>query len=158
MNRYNIYIPVVVLIIASLFFIYDIAADLLNGSDSYFHILVEFAVFTGTSIALYLEIRRVMQLHSTVVVEKDKVARLSGDLFNAINRSFEQWNLTATEKEIALLLIRGLSMQEIGVLRGVKEKTIRQQATQIYAKSGYSNRHEFSSHFIEDLISNIPDE
>ena len=147
MNRYNIYIPAVVLITASLFFIYDIAADLLNGSDSYFHILVEFAVFTGTSIALYLEIRRVMQLHSTVVVEKDKVARLSGDLFNAINRSFEQWNLTATEKEIALLLIRGLSMQEIGVLRGVKEKTIRQQATQIYAKSGYSNRDSYAGFF-----------
>jgi DNA-binding NarL/FixJ family response regulator len=43
-------------------------------------------------------------------------------------------------------------MKEIAGVRKVKEKTVRQQATQIYAKSGYAGRHELAAHFIEDLI------
>jgi DNA-binding NarL/FixJ family response regulator len=157
MQKYNIYIPTLILITASLFFAYDITVDLYRRTDSYIHIFVECAVFIGTSIALYMEIRRVIQLRYVVTLEQDKVARLSGELFDVINKDFDKWELTSTEKEIALLLIRGLSMQEIGELRRVKEKTIRQQATQIYAKSGYANRQELASHFIEDLIRTIPD-
>ena len=142
---------------ATLFFAYDIIIDLYRGNDSYTHIIIECIVFAGTSIALYMEIRRVIQLLNAVTLERDKVARLSGELFDVINKDFDQWGLTITEKEIALLLIRGLSMQDIGGLRGVKEKTIRQQATQIYSKSGYANRQELASHFIEDLIRTIPD-
>lgn len=142
---------------ATLFFAYDITIDLYRGSDSYIHIIIECTVFAGTSIALYMEIRRVIQLLNAIILERDKVARLSGELFDVINKDFDQWGLTITEKEIALLLIRGLSMQDIGGLRGVKEKTIRQQATQIYSKSGYANRQELASHFIEDLIRTIPD-
>ena len=41
---------------------------------------------------------------------------------------------------------------EISEMRQVKEKTVRQQATQIYAKSGYAGRHELAAHFIEDLM------
>ena len=157
MHKYDIYIPTMMLISASLFFIYDIAVDLHHGTDSHIHVFIECAVFIGTSIALYMEIRRVTQLRNTVFIEQGKVARLSGELFNEINKEFDKWDLTLTEKEIAMLLIKGLSMQEIGNLRGVKEKTIRQQATQIYVKSKCANRQEFASHFIEDLIRTIPE-
>ena len=157
MQKSNNYIPVIVLITASLFFIYDIITDVLYDTDGYVHIFIEGIVFIGVSIILYMEIKRVLQLNKTVTLEQNKVARLSGELFDVINRNFDQWKLTNTEKEIALLLIRGLSMQEIGILRGVKGKTIRQQATQIYAKSGYANRHELASQFIEDLIGKMPD-
>lgn len=157
MQKFNRYISALILIIASLFFIYDITIDLYHGTDSHTHIFVECAVFVGISIALYMEIRRVIHLLNTVAFEQGKVARLSGELFNVIKKDFDKWELTITEKEIALLIIRGLSMQEIGKLRGVKEKTIRQQATQIYAKSGYANRQELASHFIEDLISKVPE-
>lgn len=38
-------------------------------------------------------------------------------------------------------------------LRDVKEKTVRQQATSSYAKSGYPGRHELAAHVIEDLMN-----
>ena len=44
-------------------------------------------------------------------------------------------------------------MNEIGELRGVKEKTDRQQATSIYTKSKCPNRHELAAKFIEDLLN-----
>jgi len=141
---------------ASCFFLYDIINDLNKGMDSALHLLLEGCVFVATSIALYIEIRRVIGLHKRIIIEEGKVSRLTGELFAIINSEFDKWNLTDTEKEIAILLIKGLSMREIGELRQVKEKTIRQQATQIYAKAGYSNRQELASHFIEDLINTAP--
>ena len=57
---------------------------------------------------------------------------------------------------MALLLIKGLSMKEVSSAREVKEKTVRQKATSVYAKSGYAGRHELAAHFIEDLMSNDP--
>ena len=46
-------------------------------------------------------------------------------------------------------------MKEIAEARSVKEKTIRHQATSVYAKSGYSGRHELAAHFIEDLMTEV---
>jgi DNA-binding CsgD family transcriptional regulator len=60
--------------------------------------------------------------------------------------------ITPTEKEIALLLGKGLSMQEIVDIRHVKRKSVRQQSTGIYTRAGVANRHELSAYFIEDLL------
>ncbi len=145
--------PLLVLCGASGFFLYDIIVDLARGTDSALHLALEAGVFILTSIALFIEIRRVLGLRRQVGIAHDQVSRLTGDLYRLINEQFDEWDLTDTEKEIALLLIKGLSMREISALRKVKEKTIRQQAANIYAKAGYSNRSELASHFIQDLIN-----
>jgi len=147
------YFPLLVLVGAFCFFVYDIVIDLNKGTDTALHLLLEGCIFIATSLALFLEIHRVIGLRREVIIEQGKVSRLTGELFNIINNEFDKWKLTDSEKEVAILLIKGLSMREIGELRQVKEKTIRQQATQIYAKAGYSNRHELATHFIEDLIN-----
>lgn len=148
------YLSVGVLITAILFFAYDIISDLSIGSDSYSHIIVEIIVCLAITLVLFQEIKRVATLNNVVQIEKEKTARLSGELFNVMNKQFSDWKLSPTEHDVALLLIKGLSMKEIAEVRQVKEKTVRQQATQIYAKSGYAGRHELAAHFIEDLILN----
>jgi DNA-binding NarL/FixJ family response regulator len=65
---------------------------------------------------------------------------------------FVRWNLTETEKTVALLLLKGLSLAEIAKLRNTKEKTVRAQAVQIYQKSGVTSRSEFSGHFIRKYL------
>lgn len=147
------YYPTVVLAIATLFFGYDIVFDLLSKSEGLFHIIIETVVFVAISIVFYGELRRVAILRTTVSEERSKTARLSGELFMVMQIQFADWGLSPSESEVAQLLIKGLSMREISLARRVKEKTVRQQATAIYAKSGYSGRHELVAHFIEDLMS-----
>jgi len=149
------YFPALVLAFAMLFFIYDIVNDLVNGGDSYLHITVELLVFAAISIVLFRELERVKFLNKAVQEEKSKTARLAGELLTVIQEEFAVWKLTPSEKDVALLLIKGLSMKEIADIRGVKEKTVRAQSTNIYAKSGYAGRHELAAHFIEDLMSEI---
>lgn len=156
MRKFPVTYPLVVLVLASGFFLYDIVVDLLKGMDSAWHLVLEGSVFVATSIALYMEILRVIHLRQRVQIELDKVYRLSGKLYDIIHTQFEDWKLTGSEKEIAILLIKGYSMREISELRNVKEKTIRQQATTIYAKAGCANRNELASCFIQDLINISP--
>ena len=65
---------------------------------------------------------------------------------------FADWGLSKSEKEVGLLLLKGLSLKEIAILRGTAEKTIRQQASSIYQKANVTGRHSFSAWFIEDFL------
>jgi len=150
--RYANYISSVVLTCAVIFFAYDIITDLTESQDSYGHIMVELLVCFAITAVLFQELKHVATLKTAVQSEKTKTARLSGELFQVIKQQFKEWQLSPSEQEVALLLIKGMSMKEISELRKVKEKTVRQQATQIYARSGYAGRHELAAHFIEDLM------
>ena len=74
------------------------------------------------------------------------------ELALVLKEQFEIWKLTQTEREVAMLLLKGLSFKEIASVRNTMEKTVRQQASAIYKKSNVSGRHAFSAWFIEDLL------
>jgi DNA-binding CsgD family transcriptional regulator len=70
----------------------------------------------------------------------------------AIDAQFERWVLSAAEREVALLLLKGLSHKEIAEVRETSEKTVRQQSLAVYRKAGLSGRAELSAFFLEDLL------
>ena len=69
-----------------------------------------------------------------------------------IKAQFDDWGLTLAEQEVALLLLKGLSMKEISQTRSVSERTARQQAGHVYDKAGLAGRAELSAFFLEDLL------
>lgn len=73
-------------------------------------------------------------------------------LSQAIDAQFERWQLTPAEREVALLMLKGLSHREIAIARDTSERTIRQQAQAIYAKANLSGRAALSAFFLEDLL------
>jgi len=73
-------------------------------------------------------------------------------LGEAIDGQFDRWKLTAAEREIALLMLKGLSHKEIAAIRAASERTVRQQARAIYAKANLSGRAALSAFFLEDLL------
>jgi len=73
-------------------------------------------------------------------------------LSKAIDQQLTKWNLTVAEKEVAFLLLKGMSLKEIGVIRNTAEKTARVQSMAIYSKSGLAGRSELSAFFLEDLL------
>lgn len=92
--------------------------------------------------------------------EAEKWRREAGDLIaglsQAIDRQLERWGLSAAEKEVALLLLKGLSHKEIAGIRGVGEATVRQQAMALYRKAGLEGRHDLAAFFLEDLLEPQP--
>ncbi|MBO1925069.1 LuxR C-terminal-related transcriptional regulator [Thiomicrorhabdus sp. 6S3-12] len=78
--------------------------------------------------------------------------KLRGEFSKLIQHQLTEWQLTPSEKEVALLLLKGLSLEEIAQIRNTKEKTVRQQASNLYKKAAVSGRHELTAFFFEDLL------
>ena len=77
-------------------------------------------------------------------------------LSHAIDEQLTAWNLTASEKEVAFLLLKGMSSKEIASVRQTSEKTARTQAMVVYSKAGVGGRSELSAFFLEDLLAPAP--
>ena len=73
-------------------------------------------------------------------------------LSDQIDRQFAAWGLTAAEREVALLMLKGLRHKEIASVRTTSERTVRQQALTIYKKAGLDGRTDLAAFFLEDLL------
>ena len=80
---------------------------------------------------------------------RDKAAEQASGEKTDIARQMQEWVLSAAEIEIAWMILKGLQFKEIAFARGTSERTVRQQAQTIYAKSGMANRTEFAAYFLE---------
>jgi DNA-binding CsgD family transcriptional regulator len=97
--------------------------------------------------------RRALQDRET---ERDlwrkRATRLLNGLGVEIEAQFERWALTPMEKEVGLLLLKGLGHKEAANLLDRSERTVRQHAMSVYRKSGLAGRAELAAFFLEDLL------
>ena len=110
--------------------------------------------------------RESKRLNHELAAAREEATRLSADaerwnreaqdalrgLGQAIDRQFDRWSLTAAEREVALLQLKGLRHKEIATVRQTSERTVRQQALSIYRKSGLNGRTDLAAFFLEDLL------
>ncbi len=118
--------------------------------------------FVGVMVLLYRlvkertahsELKKELQKNSSDLAEwKHRIDSISKGIAEAIDQQLNQWSLSPSEKDVAMLLIKGLGIREIAELRKVKDKTIRTQASSIYKKSNLANRSELAAFFLDDLL------
>lgn len=70
----------------------------------------------------------------------------------AIDEQFRSWGLTPAEREVALLVVKGLGHKEIAAQMGRSERTIRQHASAVYEKAGLAGRAELAAYFLRDVM------
>ena len=89
-------------------------------------------------------------------VERDRwrgrATRLLHGLGAEIDSQFERWSLTPAERQVAMLLLKGLGHKEAASVLDRSERTVRQHAVSVYRKSGLAGRAELSAFFLEDLL------
>ena len=86
---------------------------------------------------------------------RDKVRSHVSGLKAGIDSQFDEWGMTAAEREVALLILKGLSHKEVATLRSTSEATVRQQSQSIYRKADLPGKTAFCAYFLEDLF--VPD-
>jgi DNA-binding CsgD family transcriptional regulator len=74
----------------------------------------------------------------------------------AIDSQFASWQLTRAEREVALLLLKGLGHKQVAAQLGRSERTVRQQAVEVYRKAGVQGRSELAAFFLQDVA--LPDD
>ena len=70
----------------------------------------------------------------------------------AIDQQFSAWQLTRAEREVALLLLKGLGHKQAAAELGRSERTVRQQAVDVYRKAGVQSRSELAAFFLTDIV------
>ena len=107
-------------------------------------------------IRLRRDLSQERKLSATLKVEAEQWQARSKSYLEGLSSLIDQqltvWSLTPAEREVAFLLLKGLSLKNIAVLRETTEKTSRVQAMAIYAKAGLAGRSELSAFFLEDLL------
>ena len=81
-----------------------------------------------------------------------RLNRASAAFIDLLNARFDEWGLTAAERDVALFAIKGLTVQDIARLRETSEGTVKAQTAAIYRKADVSGRPQLLSLFIEDLM------
>jgi len=76
-------------------------------------------------------------------------------LGSAVDEQFRVWRLTPSEREVAVLLLKGHGHKQIAAATSRSERTVRQHAVAVYQKSGLQGRAELAAFFLEDLV--VPD-
>lgn len=143
----------------------DLAADAEAGIGG-LHMILE-AISLGVAILgvvvaarqLWCALRRADQLQGDLQRTRADVDRWRGEaeallsrLGVCLDQQFDAWGLTDAEREIAILILRGLSYKEIGNARGTAERTVRHQALAIFRKAGLAGRAEMAAFFLESML------
>ncbi len=105
-------------------------------------------LFLGLILGTILVLRAVRDLNRA----EARLDRASAAFVDLLNARFDQWGLTAAERDVALFAIKGLSVQEMARLRETSEGTIKAQTAAIYRKANVTGRPQLLSLFIEDLM------
>jgi DNA-binding CsgD family transcriptional regulator len=128
---------------------------------------ISFLLTIGAAVGVALLLQRFHVQHEEqmALIRDLEIARAEGDGWRTkvqshlagikveMDRQFQEWGMTAAEREVGLLMLKGLSHKEIAALRAVSDATVRQQAQSIYRKAGLPGKTAFSAYFLEDLFT-----
>jgi len=152
----SLVVTFVVIAICEFFFVLDVVADIFHldiTTDWLDHNSMEVISTASLAFALILIGLQIKQLLGEHRDAQATVKVASGELLAVIEAKFEVWGLTSSERQIALLIIKGFSTQEIADLRDTRPGTVKSQCSAVYQKAGVKGRGELAAYFVEDLLA-----
>ena len=159
-NRMILNAVIVGMMLAFIFFLFDVVFDLRDhfsdgtpySKEEVIHLVFE----GGAVVALFFGMVSLFNYTSFLKNQNIKaqmqLSALKVDFDEYVRSQFAKWELTVAEKDVALLLLRGLNTSDIADLRSVSVGTIKVQAHNVFGKSGVSSRVEFMALFMDEFI------
>lgn len=139
-------------IVCAVVFLLDALADLSRMSVMDWHLVPEalasLALFAGIAFQ-FLYLKQLLQRKASL---ERSVGMASSALQTIIESHFDEWKLTASERDVAALMVKGLSISEIAKVRGSADGTVKAHLNAIYRKANARNRAEVLSHIMDTLI------
>lgn len=165
MNNRERLVIAAILAVISVMVTVDLVTDSLEGVELW-HVLIEGGIALAALAGIFIILRGSFALKHRLEEQTQEFTEYKKEaeawraesrkylegLSHAIDQQLNRWGLTAAEKEVAFLLLKGLSLKEIAEIRKTTEKTARVQSMAIYAKAGLAGRSELSAFFLEDLL------
>lgn len=137
--------------VAALFFILDLAGDLLVEGFG-LHLAAESAAVVALLAGVLIGAFQIRALVLSARQDEAAVAMARGVAAELVRLRFAEWKLTPAEADVALFALKGCDVAEIAALRGAASGTVRAQLARVYAKAGVGSQSALLGAFLEDLI------
>lgn len=155
-RRYKTLLAVTVLqAVSGAWFLYDLLAEFSDLWLNPLHQVPEATAVVALWIGTIIGIRQIRDLVGDNRRMEDRLRTASGAFLDLLEESFSGWGLTPSERDVALLAIKGLSISEIAQLRNTRDGTVKAQCAAVYRKAGVGSRAQLLSHFIDDLMAGV---
>lgn len=151
----SIVLALLVQVLAAAFFLGDSLQELSSDGEG-LHPMTELPVTIALCIGIWLTTRELRRLAQRSAEQDRALALASGAFQEVVERQFDAWRLTAAERDVAWLSLKGVEPSEIAVMRGSAQGTVRAQLARVYGKSGVSSRAQFASLFVDELMGGLP--
>ncbi|MBO6559520.1 MAG: response regulator transcription factor [Nisaea sp.] len=148
------------LLACMLFFAFDVVWDLREhlgegsgyGTGESVHLAFEILAVVGLGYGAWLLRGYVVFLRRETDRNQQTIASLRGSFEQVLSEKFDGWNLTPAEKDVTLLIIKGLSINDIAGARNTAPGTVKAQSSSIFRKIGVSSRTELMSSVLDEFI------
>lgn len=145
---------IVVLALCAVFFAVDVVADVASGTwEDGLHLTIEGIATVALIAGLILQMFELRRLLHRMAAAEAGLRGARGEMAQVIDQFFETWKLTPAERDVALLILKGLDNDTIAELRGTAVGTVRAQSAAIYGKAGVDGRGQLFSVFLEELLA-----
>jgi len=143
----------------------DILLDMQQGSG-FIHITQEIIIVVASLfvlLVLVLQFKKERMENQQLKINVEEISeqskqmstqliKLKREFAEGIKLQFSQWQLTKSEADVAMLLLKGYNSKEIAELRQASEKTVRNQLTSVYQKSCLKGQQSFIAWFMDGLV------
>lgn len=148
------------LIVSVAFFIFDVLSDIyerLIASNSpglldLTHLLFEILSAAALILAIKILVRQMRGLQEKNDRQSQSLSFLRGEMDRFVRGKFDEWNLSPAERDIAMYILKGLSVADIATARATAEGTVKAQTSNIFRKTGVSSRTELMSLFMDEFL------
>ncbi|QFT81958.1 Bacterial regulatory protein, LuxR family [Roseovarius sp. THAF27] len=142
------------------FFVFDVASDIYerviaSNAPSFLDLThLFFEVFSAGALILAIRIlvRQLRWLQARNTKQSESLSFLRGEMDSFVHGKFDEWNLTSAERDIAMYMLKGLSIAEIAAARSTAEGTVKAQTSNIFRKTGVASRMELMSLFMDEFL------
>ena len=137
------------------YFLLDVASEFPDLRAHSLHPLLEVAVVGVLCVGTLLGVREIRGMLRRSDRMQGRLRLASGAFLDLIEESFADWQLTPSERDVALLALKGLPVSEIARLRTTREGTVKAQCAAVYRKARVNSRAELMSIFMEELMAGV---
>jgi DNA-binding NarL/FixJ family response regulator len=143
-----------------IFFVFDVASDIYErviasstpGFLDLTHLFFEIFSAVALILAIRILVRQLRWLQARNTEQSQSLSFLRGEMESFVRRKFDDWSLTSAERDIAMYMLKGLSIAEIAAARSTAEGTVKAQTSNIFRKTGVQSRLELMSLFMDEFL------
>jgi DNA-binding NarL/FixJ family response regulator len=120
--------------------------------DGIAHLTVELAIMGLLLLGFAMARRSHLDLSAQRDALEQNLRSLRADFDDIIEARFADWGLTAAQRDVALLSLRGLRIKDIAAMRNTTEGTVKAHMSAVFRAAGVRTRGEFVGFFMEEFL------